>query len=110
MLLMGEVMSEMGNSVPSFRRFTSSPFQPPCSVCWKTLLGKAWRIPGRIEQIGRPPHDFLGRVAVGLQEGLVGKGEAVLLIRNADQLLSALHRVGQEPDLLLGPLAFGNVH
>ena len=46
---------------------------------------------------------------MGVQESLVGKGEAVLLVRDADHILSALHRVGQKLDLFLGPLAFRNV-
>ena len=66
-------------------------------------------IPGRIEKFRRLPHDLFGRVPVALQKSSVGKRKAVLPIRNADQFLRALHRVGQESDLFLGPLALGGV-
>ena len=71
---------------------------------------KPRRVLIRIEKFGRSAHDLLGGISVATKESLVGKGEAVLLVRNVNHLPSALYRVGQEPDLFLGPLAFRDIN
>jgi len=97
LFLISEVPSEIGNSVPSFLRFRSSPVQEPPRVCRKICS----QSPGDSSANKENPvsfQDFLLAIAVGFNETLIDKGEAVFAVGNTNEITSALNCVGQQPN------------
>ena len=91
-LLMADVLNEMGNSVPSRRRFTISPCQPPAGLAVNLLASGAETF--RLKQLRSFAEDLLCAIAVGFAEGLVDEREAVSssVTETSSRVLCARHR------------------